>query len=253
MRPNRSAAARASPRTASSSRTSVGTMSTSVAPRARHSPATVSRRGRARAASTSVLPRRAKPCAAARPIPLEAPVRTTTASPSGRFTRTAQGRSASMLEEHSPGQHRPLGGYALLTGTFLGSAAGFATWMRTSGRQLPETVSGADLALVTVATHKMSRLVAKDRVTSAVRAPFTQFQEDAGPSEVEEAARGTGMRRAIGELLICPYCLGLWIAAAFIAGLAVAPRPTRWVASVFTTLFGSDVLQIAYAKIEPGD
>ena len=156
-----------------------------------------------------------------------------------------------MLDEHSPDQHRPLGGYALLTGSFLGSAGGFAAWMRASGRELPDAVSGGDLALVTVATHKVSRLMAKDRVTSAVRAPFTEFQGDAGPGEVDEAARGRGLRRAVGELLICPYCLGLWIAAAFIAGLAVAPRPTRWVASVFTALFGSDVLQIAYAKIEP--
>jgi len=29
-----------------------------------------------------------------------------------------------------------------------------------------------------------ARLVAKDRVLSTVRAPFTQFEEDAGPGEV---------------------------------------------------------------------
>jgi len=99
-------------------------------------------------------------------------------------------------------------------------------------------------------THKASRLVAKDRVTSAARAPFTRFEEDAGPGEVREAARGHGLRRAVGELIICPYCLGLWIAAAFAAGLIVAPRATRWVASVLTALFGSDVLQIAYQRAE---
>jgi len=40
------------------------------------------------------------------------------------------------------------------------------------------------------------------------------------------------------------------MAAAFTAGLIAAPRPTRWVAAVFTTLSGSDVLQIAYSKAE---
>src|SRR4051812_45241483 len=155
-----------------------------------------------------------------------------------------------MLDEHSPGQDRPLGGYAVLTGTFLGSAGAFSAWMHASGRELPERVAPGDLALVTVASHKASRLIAKDRVTSAVRAPFTRFEDDAGPGEVEEAPRGRGMRRAIGELLVCPYCMGLWVAAAFTAGLIVAPRPTRWVAAVFTTLFGSDALQIAYSKAE---
>ena len=150
----------------------------------------------------------------------------------------------------SPDQERPLGGYAVLTGTFLGAAGGFAAWLRASGRELPERVPSGDLALMTVATHKASRLIAKDRVTSSVRAPFTRFQRDAGPGEVDEAARGRGLRRAIGELIVCPYCLGLWIAAAFAAGFIVAPRPTRWVATIFTALFGADAMQLAYAKAE---
>jgi hypothetical protein len=28
------------------------------------------------------------------------------------------------------------------------------------------------------------------------------------PSNVEEQARGTGLRKAVGELLICVFCLG---------------------------------------------
>lgn len=71
-----------------------------------------------------------------------------------------------------------------------------------------------------------------------------------GPSEVDEAARGHGLRRAIGELLICPYCLGPWVSTAFLAGLAASPRATRWLASVFVVLTGADVLQIAYKQAE---
>jgi hypothetical protein len=151
---------------------------------------------------------------------------------------------------HSPDQERPLASYAVLTGVFLSLTTAFLAWIRASGRELPERIGTGDLALITVATHKSSRLIAKDRVTSAVRAPFTRFEGDAGPGEVSEQARGRGLRRAIGELVICPYCLGLWIAAAFAAGLAVAPRATRWIASVLTALFGADLLQIAYKKAE---
>jgi hypothetical protein len=90
----------------------------------------------------------------------------------------------------------------------------------------------------------------RPRVTSPLRAPFAEIERDAGPAEVSERARGRGMRRAIGELLVCPYCLGMWTSAAFVAGLLVAPRFTRWTASVLVAFFGSEVLQIAYKKAE---
>jgi hypothetical protein len=145
---------------------------------------------------------------------------------------------------------RPIGGYAVLTGVFGALCAAFAGWLRRSDRELPERVDAGDLLLITVATHKLSRLITKDRVTSAIRRPFTRYQDDAGQGEVEEEARGQGLRRALGELLICPYCLGMWIAAGFTAGLTVAPRATRWIATALTALFGSDLLQIAYKRAE---
>jgi uncharacterized protein DUF1360 len=151
---------------------------------------------------------------------------------------------------HAPDQERPIGGYAVLMGTFAGLCAGFAAWLRASGRELPERVETSDLVLISIATHKVSRLIAKDRVTSTLRAPFTTFEDDAGPSEVDESARGHGLTRAIGELIICPYCLGMWISALFLGGLVVAPRPARWIASAFAALTGSDMLQIAYKKAE---
>lgn len=151
---------------------------------------------------------------------------------------------------HSPEQERPLGGYAVLMSIFASLAGTFAVWMRRTGRQLPDHVGPGDLAVLTVATHKASRLLTKERATSTVRAPFTRFQGDAGPGEVAEAARGEGLRRAVGELLICPYCVAMWIAAGFTAALVISPRATRLTASILTILFGSDVLQIAYKKAE---
>jgi hypothetical protein len=159
-------------------------------------------------------------------------------------------RDAPAFEGHSPQQDPPLGGYAVLVGVFAVASATFAGWLHRSEREVRETVSPWDLVLLSIATHKASRLLAKDRVTSAVRAPFTRFQGDGGPAEVKEAARGRGLRRAIGELLICPYCVALWIAAGLTAGLLVAPRLTRWTCTVFTAVFASDVMQIAYARAE---
>jgi hypothetical protein len=151
---------------------------------------------------------------------------------------------------HSPGRYRPLAAYGLLSGVFAGCYGAFVAWLRWSGREVPERIDGRDLVLVAVATHKASRLITRDRVTSVVRAPFTRFQDDAGAGEVDEAARGRGLRRALGELLVCPYCIGMWVAAALTAGLIVAPKATRWTAAMLTALTGSDLLQIVYRKAE---
>jgi hypothetical protein len=154
------------------------------------------------------------------------------------------------FEGHSPEQPRALRGYGVLLASFLGLAAAFAGWFRASDRELPDRMAAQDVALLTVAGHKMARMVARDRVTSVVRAPFTEFQGDAGPGEVDEAARGGGLRRAIGELLVCPYCLGMWMSAALTASLLLAPRFTRWLCAVLVIFFGSEVLQIAYSRAE---
>lgn len=154
------------------------------------------------------------------------------------------------VEGYAPEEDVPLTGYGALTGLFLAAAGGFVLWVRHSGRELPERIEVGDLALITAATHKASRLLAKDRVAGVVRAPFTRLEGDGGPGEVSERPRGSDLRLAVGQLLVCPYCLGLWVAAAFAAGLVALPRPTRWVAAVLSALFGSDVLQIAYKKLE---
>ncbi|HEX4466557.1 MAG TPA: DUF1360 domain-containing protein [Solirubrobacteraceae bacterium] len=155
-----------------------------------------------------------------------------------------------MSAEREQHDEHPLGGYAALMGAFATAAGGFVAWMGRSGREFPERFDGRDLALITLATHKASRLLAKDRVTRPVRAPFTSFQQDSGAGEVEERARGRGLRRAIGELLVCPYCLGMWVGSILAAGMTLAPRQTRWVASVLSAHFGADVLQVAYKKLE---
>jgi hypothetical protein len=147
-------------------------------------------------------------------------------------------------------EHRPLRGYSVLTGTFLAAFGGSLLAARRAGHELPERYSPLDIATVGVATHKLSRRITKDKVTGALRSPFTEDPEPAGRGEVEEKPRGTGLQRAIGELLVCPYCVGNWVAAAFGVGLVTAPRFTRLVAFIYTTQATSDFLQLAYLGAE---
>lgn len=138
----------------------------------------------------------------------------------------------------------------MLAATFNALFAAALLLARRAGRELPERVAAADLLTIGVASHKLSRLLAKDKVTAPLRAPFTEYEETGGPSELEESSRGSGARRAIGELLVCPYCLGLWVVAAFAVGLLFAPRLTRLIATALSALTISDFLQIAYKAAE---
>ena len=152
---------------------------------------------------------------------------------------------------YSPNDPRALGGHAVLTVVFNGTVAALAAAQRRSGRPLPERVPPGDLLLLSIGTYKLSRLIAKDRITSFVRAPFTRFQgESDRPGEVSEEPRGEGLRRAIGELLVCPYCLGQWVGTGFLAAYLREPKIARTVASVFTVVAGSDVLQETWIAVD---
>lgn len=169
----------------------------------------------------------------------------------GTDTAAETAGSPVSADGYAPASERPpLLSYAVAIAAFNGLFAAALLVARRTGRELPERVGGGDLLIVGVASHKLSRLIAKDKVTTPLRAPFTEFEEDGGPGEVEERSRGTGARKAIGEMLICPYCLGLWVVSAFAIGLLFAPRLTRFVASVFSALTISDFLQIAYKAAE---
>jgi hypothetical protein len=165
-----------------------------------------------------------------RPIAVERDPHTALDQLSGyRFGRDMAGRASPLaggqprpsypdVEEapNSPGADQAAsrgrrGPYLALMGAFNAIVVGGVVAAGRAGR-LPERVSPSDLTLGAIATCKVSRLIAKDRVTSGLRAHFTRFQEDSGHGEVEEAARGTGLRRAVGELLVCPNCLAQWMA-----------------------------------------
>lgn len=144
---------------------------------------------------------------------------------------------------------RPLGGYAALMGLYFVSVAAGAVGLRRRSGPLPD-VRLADVVLTGVATHKLARRMSKDSVTSPLRAPFTRYEGVSGPAELQEQSRGRGLRKAVGELVSCPFCLSQWVATGFVFGLLTAPRATRWTASVFTSLALADFLQFAYAWAE---
>jgi hypothetical protein len=156
----------------------------------------------------------------------------------------------SLYAGYSPHEHRPLGGYSVLTSIFgTAFAGGLIAAYRKRG-ELPEQPGVWDVITAGIATHKLTRLIAKDKVTATIRAPFVRFEDEAGHGEVSESPRGRGLRYATGELLVCPYCLAQWVAGAVTVGYVAAPRLTRLFTFMYSVEAISDFAQLGYKAAE---
>jgi hypothetical protein len=143
-------------------------------------------------------------------------------------------------------EQRPLRGYLVAMGTYGGLVCGLFGLGKATGARLPERFELGDTLLLALATHKASRLLAMDAIASPLRAPFTRYEGPAGEAEVVESVRGNGLQHAAGELISCPFCLGLWTATGLTAGMVLAPRLTRLATTMLTSVAVSDTLHIGY-------
>jgi hypothetical protein len=146
----------------------------------------------------------------------------------------------------APESEAALAGYAAMLAVFLGAFGSLAFGARRSKR-LPEHISPRDILLLGVATHKLTRIITRERIAAPLRAPFTRYQGSDGAGLVKEEPRGATLRRAVGNMLVCQYCAGPWVAAALTTGLIFAPRTTRLASSLFAMVATSDFLHQAYA------
>jgi hypothetical protein len=167
---------------------------------------------------------------------------TTEAKPDADFSIEKYGEKT-VEKEECEGQL--LTEYATMLGFYLTSVAVLTGFAKGQGR-LKRKFGLLDLALLGIATHKLSRIIAKDRITSILRAPFVSYIRGAGAGEVEEEPRGRGFQRGIGHLISCPYCTAPWSATALAFGFLFAPRVTRFFAGILVSVAMSDFLHRAY-------
>lgn len=117
----------------------------------------------------------------------------------------------------------PYTAYATLVGIFGAGITGVAALTTLLGRR-PERLGTLDLAVLAAATFKASRTITDDEVTSFIRDPFVQGEAHEGDeTPVEEG----GPRQAIGELLTCSRCIGMWTATGLVSLQTIAPRTGR--------------------------
>ncbi|SDN82773.1 DUF1360 domain-containing protein [Geodermatophilus sp. DSM 45219] len=154
-------------------------------------------------------------------------------------------------QAYTRGEDRPLGGFLGAMSVYATVVAAGAAAVRASGRQLPERIPLGDAVLLTVGTFRLARRIAKDPVTSPLRAPFATFNGASGEAELSEDVRSHGgWKHAVGELVTCPFCLAQWVGTVFVFGYVAAPNATRLAALTMTAVAGSDVLQFAYDAVQ---
>lgn len=72
-----------------------------------------------------------------------------------------------------------------------------------------ETITVFDVALVSLAAFRMTRLFVYDTITKFIREQFLDAEVGKG-GKVTLVKPKTGPRRTLAELFGCPWCLGLW-------------------------------------------
>src|SRR5215210_2128131 len=82
--------------------------------------------------------------------------------------------------EYAAGEDRPLGGLLGAMGVYTTVVTAGAAALKASGRELPTRVPLGDAVLLTIGTFRLARRLAKDPITSPLRAPFTTFRGTSG-------------------------------------------------------------------------
>src|SRR5205814_176095 len=142
-------------------------------------------------------------------------------SPVGRYasdvlkagTRSRVASMAVATETRARLESPPYEAYAAIMGTFLGGVGLAGVAAKIFDRN-PACQTPLDFAVLSFASFKAARTVARGEVGSFLREPFVEgLAHEGGESPVD-----TGdFRQALGELVTCSRCGGTWAAA----GLAV--------------------------------
>ena len=140
----------------------------------------------------------------------------------------------------------PYGSYAAITAVFAGGLGVAGLLSRLLDRD-PQCQTALDLAVLSAATFKAARTLARDEVTSFLRTPFVEGQAHEGKDE--EPVQTGGLEQAIGELVTCSRCVGTWAAAGLGVTQILAPKFGRLLTWSLASAGVNDFLQAGFAAL----
>jgi hypothetical protein len=153
-------------------------------------------------------------------------------------------KTAAVTEIRADPDPPSLSYFALMAGWTAGMVG--IAWV---GERRFEPFTAGEAFGYALATHGLARIVSMETVTLPLRTPFVdrEFRPD---GECIETPRGTGIRKAIGELVTCPYCCSTWAAAVLMTGRLVRPGMTRVLVGVLAAAAGANLLHRAFTALE---
>lgn len=140
----------------------------------------------------------------------------------------------------------PYGSYAAIVAAFGAVLATAGALSRALDRD-PQCQSALDLAVLSAATFKAARTLARDDVTSFIRRPFVHGEP--ALQDEEQPVQTGGIEQAIGELVTCTRCVGTWAAAALASTQILAPRFGRLLTWSLGAAAANDFLQAGFAAL----
>ena len=122
----------------------------------------------------------------------------------------------------------------------------FLLIVREVGKELP-SIGSFDLLLLCLATFRITELITCDSITRFVREPFVDRRVVTHPDGTKEEKvkpAGRGIRHVLGEILICPWCAGVWVGTFLTYFLLLAPAIARVFLVAFSATAGGILFQL---------
>jgi len=143
-------------------------------------------------------------------------------------------------------QAPPYHAYATIMGVFAGGLALVGGAARLLGRD-PQDQTWLDLVTLSAATFKASRSITRDDVASFLREPFVEGNPR--DHEHEHPVQTGGFDQALGELVTCSRCVGIWAAAGLSTTQVLAPRFGRLLTWTLAGAAVNDFLQAGFVAL----
>jgi hypothetical protein len=143
-------------------------------------------------------------------------------------------------EEQRAGQERPTEpvDYAAINAVYWALLTGVVLATRDRGAR-SDPISSAELIPLSAATFAVSKAIVREKVGSWLRDPFVDETHGRKP-------RGRRLRRAMGELVTCTRCVGVWSALGVVGLRLASPQSGRVVTNVLAASAANDFLHAGF-------
>ena len=135
----------------------------------------------------------------------------------------------------------------LFSGLFSILLVGFAIFLYSRGVEFDAKMGFFEFFVISLAVFRLTRLLVYDSIALWIRDLFFEIKKEWNEKEavfvVKRSLAKSGIRRKLGELLLCPWCVGTWVALFVLFGYYL--HPISWWFILGVAIAGvSTVIQI---------